>query len=64
LSPVAINFSILSALISFAIGLPIVLFVLIRNGHIHKWQSMVLFSIYLIFLIMIYEIQTNITEII
>ncbi|EPA06844.1 sodium:calcium antiporter [Candidatus Nitrosarchaeum limnium] len=60
LSPVEINFGILSTLISFAIGLPVVLFVLIRNGHIQKWQSMVLFAIYLIFLIMIYEIQTNI----
>ncbi|HET9009643.1 MAG TPA: sodium:calcium antiporter [Nitrosarchaeum sp.] len=60
LSPVEINFGILSTLISFAIGLPIVLFALIRHGHIHKWQSMVLFAIYLIFLITIYEIQTSI----
>lgn len=60
LSPVAINFGILSTLISFAIGLPVVLFVLLRNGHIHKWQSMVLFAIYLVFLITIYEIQTSI----
>ncbi len=60
LSPVEINFGILSTLISFAIGLPVVLFVLIRNGHIHKWQSMVLFAIYLIFLIILYEIQISI----
>jgi len=63
LSPVEINFGILSTLISFAIGLPVILFVLIRNGQIHKWQSMVLFTIYLIFLIMIYEIQINISNI-
>jgi len=60
LSPVEINFGILSTLISFTIGLPIVLFVLIRNGHIHKWQSMILFTMYLFFLIMIYEIQLSI----
>lgn len=60
LSPIEINFGILSTLISFAIGLPIVLFILIRNGHIHKWQSMILFAIYLIFLIIIYEVQTSI----
>ena len=60
LSPVEINFGILSTLISFAIGLPVVLFVLLRNGHIHKWQSMVLFAIYLVFLVIIYEIQTSI----
>ena len=63
LSPVEINFGILSTLISFAIGLPVVLFILIRNGHIYKWQSMVLFTIYLVFLIMIYEIQTSIGSI-
>lgn len=60
LSPIEINFGILSTLISFAISLPVVLFVLIRNGHIYKWQSMILFTMYLIFLIMIYEIQTSI----
>ncbi len=58
LSPVEINFGILSTLISFAVILPVVLFVLVRNGHIHKWQSMVLFAIYLIFLITIYEVQS------
>lgn len=63
LSPVEINFGILSTLISFAIGLPVVLFVLIRNGHIHKWQSMVLFTIYLVFLITIYEVQTSLAGI-
>jgi cation:H+ antiporter len=63
LSPVGIDFGILSTLISFAIGLPVVLFILLRNGHIHKWQSMVLFAIYLIFLITIYEIQTSIVGI-
>lgn len=63
LSPVEINFGILSTLISFAIGLPVVLFVLLRNGHIHKWQSMILFTIYVIFLIAIYEVQTSIVGI-
>ena len=60
LSPVEINFGILSTLISFAISLPIVLFILIRNGHIYKLQSMVLFTIYLVFLFTIYEVQTSI----
>jgi cation:H+ antiporter len=59
LSPVAINFDILSTFIAFIVGLPIVLFILIRNGRIHKWQSIILFTIYLIFLISIYEIQTS-----
>jgi len=63
LSPVEINFGILSTLISFAISLPVVLFILIRNGHIYKWQSMVLFAIYLIFLFTIYEVQTSLANI-
>jgi len=63
LSPVEINFGMLSTLISFAIGLPVILFVLVRNGHIHKWQSMVLFAIYLVFLITIYEVQISIGNI-
>jgi cation:H+ antiporter len=57
LSTVEINFGILSTLVSFAIILPFVLFVLLRRGNIAKWQSVSLFAMYAIFLIVIYEIQ-------
>lgn len=57
LSEATINFGILSTLIAFAIISPFVLFALIRKGMITRWQSFVLFSIYVVFLIAIYEIQ-------
>jgi len=57
LSEATINFGILSTLITFAIISPFVLFALIRKGMITRWQSLVLFAIYVVFLIAIYEIQ-------
>ena len=57
LSEVAINFQILSTLIFFAIISPVILFGLIRKGNLFRWQGLVLFGIYGIFLITIYEIQ-------
>ena len=57
ISEVAINFQILSTLIFFAIISPAILFALIRKGKLYRWQGLVLFAIYGIFLITIYEIQ-------
>lgn len=57
LSEVAINFQILSTLIFFAIISPIILLGIIRKGKLYRWQGLVLFAIYAIFLISIYEIQ-------
>lgn len=57
LSEVVINFQILSTLIFFAIIAPVILFVLIRKGKLFRWNGLVLFALYGIFLIAIYEIQ-------
>lgn len=57
LSELAINFQILSTLIFFAIISPVILFGLIRKGKLFRWSGAILFAIYAIFLITIYEIQ-------
>jgi cation:H+ antiporter len=57
LSEVAINFQILSTLIFFAIISPLMLFGMIRKGKLFRWNGLVLFAMYAIFLITIYEIQ-------
>ncbi len=57
LSELAINFQILSTLIFFAIISPIILFGMIRKGKLFRWNGIILFAIYGIFLITIYEIQ-------
>jgi cation:H+ antiporter len=56
-SKLEIRFSILSTLLTFAIIAPLALFLLVRNGRISAWQSVILFAIYAIFLIVIYEVQ-------
>ena len=57
LSHAEINFGILSTLISFAIAAPLVMFLLLRKGNVSKYQSIVLFSIYAVFLLVIYQVQ-------
>ena len=57
LSDVSFNFQILSTLIFFAIISPIILFGLIRKGRLFRWYGLVLFAIYGIFLITVFEIQ-------
>jgi cation:H+ antiporter len=57
LSEVEVNFGILSTLVGFAILTPLALFLFLKGGRIAKWQSLSLFAIYAVFLIMIYEIQ-------
>lgn len=57
LSEDTINFQILSTLIFFAMTSSIILFGLIRKGNLYRWQGLVLFGIYAIFLLSIYEIQ-------
>ena len=57
LAELAINFQILSTLIFFAIISPVILFGMIRKGNLFRWYGFVLFAIYGIFLITIYEIQ-------
>lgn len=59
LSSAEINFGILSTLISFAIISPIVMFLLLRKGRVSIHQSLILFSIYVVFLVAIYEIQQS-----
>lgn len=57
LSHVEINFGILTTLISFAIASPLVMYLLLRKGTVSKYQSLILLSIYGVFLVVIYEIQ-------
>lgn len=53
-----VNFGILSTLIFFVLLVHAILFVFLRSHRITRWQSLMLFAIYAVFLITIYEIQT------
>jgi cation:H+ antiporter len=63
LSEVAVNFAILSTLIAFAIAAPAVLYVLLRKGVVEKWHALALFAIYVVFLLVIYEVEIIIGDI-
>lgn len=56
-SAIDVRFGILYSLIGFSIVAPFAMFLFIRTAKIKKWHSMVLFAIYVIFLIVIYEVQ-------
>ena len=52
-----VNFGILSTLIFFVEIAHTVLYVFLRSCRITRWQGIVLFAIYALFLIIIYEVQ-------
>ena len=63
LSRVTVNFGILSSLIGFAIITPFAMFLFIRTAKVKKLYSFVFLGIYAAFLLILYEIQTYISEI-
>lgn len=52
-----VSFGILSTLIFFVLLVHAILFIFLRSHRIARWQSIMLFAIYAIFLITIYEAQ-------
>ena len=63
LATVTTDFRILTEMISFAIGAPLVMFVFIRKGRISKWHGIVLLLIYAAFLAVMVETQVSLASI-
>ncbi|CAE6487784.1 sodium:calcium antiporter [Candidatus Nitrosotenuis uzonensis] len=60
LSDISVNFGILSSLIGFSIVAPLALFLLLRTSKIRILHSALLFGIFAVFLMVLYEIQLQI----
>lgn len=57
LSPVTTDFRILGELVSFAAGVPLLMFLILRRGVVSRWHGFVLLAVYAVFLAVMYGTQ-------
>lgn len=63
LSAISTDFRILTEMVLFAIGAPLIMFMFIRKGRISKWHGVVLLLIYAAFLVVMLETQVSLTPV-